>query len=294
VPVTASGHSSLRRNSKGQKRAVKRARRSRRQSEPDTARRLPGTLREQVSRALTSDPCLATLGSYSATALASASALSALSASTRHPCRQAARNGRARPSPPPRREPSRRPSQPSASAASASSLPPASRYAAAQAREASACAAPAATRAGSACSIAADVPQNAARASVSASRNFTRTLRLSSSDQHVNQALPFLKVSSTISSLDLFKSFSSLEDRRHRRSEPRALNSSKQKMQLVKIAIAIVAVALTPSEGAENHAVNKALLSQQVANHLRGGQTSAYSRGPCGDPTIVIKLQVSV
>jgi hypothetical protein len=42
-------------------------------------------------------------------------------------------------------------------------------------------------------------------------------------------------------------------------------------MQLVKIAIAIVAVALTPSEGAENHAVNKALLSQQVTNRLRGG-----------------------
>jgi hypothetical protein len=62
------------------------------------------------------------------------------------------------------------------------------------------------------------------------------------------------------------------------RSEPRALNSSTQK-QLVKIAIAIVAVALTPSEGAENHAVNKALLSQQVANHLRG-QTSAYDKKP--------------
>ncbi len=45
-------------------------------------------------------------------------------------------------------------------------------------------------------------------------------------------------------------------------------------MQLVKIASAIVAVALTPSEGAENHAVKKALLSQQVANHLRG-ETSA-------------------
>jgi hypothetical protein len=40
-------------------------------------------------------------------------------------------------------------------------------------------------------------------------------------------------------------------------------------MQLVKIAIAIVAVVLTPSEGAENHADNKALLSQ-VANLLRG------------------------
>ena len=39
-------------------------------------------------------------------------------------------------------------------------------------------------------------------------------------------------------------------------------------MQLM-IAIAIVAVALTPSEGAENHAVNNALLSQQVASHLR-------------------------
>ncbi len=43
-------------------------------------------------------------------------------------------------------------------------------------------------------------------------------------------------------------------------------------MQLVKSAIAIVAVAFTPSEGAENHADNKALLSQQVAaNLLRGG-----------------------
>ncbi len=47
-------------------------------------------------------------------------------------------------------------------------------------------------------------------------------------------------------------------------------------MQLVKIAIAIVAVALTPSEGAENHADNKALLSQQVANLLRGSSHSGW------------------
>ncbi len=63
----------------------------------------------------------------------------------------------------------------------------------------------------------------------------------------------------------------SLEDRdRHR--TVRALAQATQKMQLVKIAIANVAVALTPSEGAENHAVNKALLSQQVTNLLRGGR----------------------
>jgi hypothetical protein len=51
-------------------------------------------------------------------------------------------------------------------------------------------------------------------------------------------------------------------------------------MQLVKIAFAIVAVALTPSEGAENHAVNRALLSQQVANHLRGLTDSTMYNQP--------------
>ncbi len=56
-------------------------------------------------------------------------------------------------------------------------------------------------------------------------------------------------------------------------------------MQLVKIAIALVAVALTPSEGAD-HAVNKALLSRQVANHLRG-QTRA--RGEEGKQTSALR-----
>jgi hypothetical protein len=54
-------------------------------------------------------------------------------------------------------------------------------------------------------------------------------------------------------------------------------------MQLVKIAFAIVAVALTPSEGAENHAVNRALLSQQVANHLRG-LTDSTKKAPTDRP----------
>jgi surface protein len=55
--------------------------------------------------------------------------------------------------------------------------------------------------------------------------------------------------------------------------------SEPQKMQLVIIAIAIVAISLTPSEGAENHAVNKALLSQQVANHLARAGGSGRFRG---------------
>jgi hypothetical protein len=49
------------------------------------------------------------------------------------------------------------------------------------------------------------------------------------------------------------------------------------KMQLVKIAIAIVAVAFTPSEGAEVHVDNRALLSEQVANLLRGAATATCS-----------------
>jgi hypothetical protein len=57
-------------------------------------------------------------------------------------------------------------------------------------------------------------------------------------------------------------------------------------MQLVKIAIAIVAVVLTPSEGAENHADNKALLSQQVANLLRGASS--------GDPMMNEELNAIV
>ncbi len=40
-------------------------------------------------------------------------------------------------------------------------------------------------------------------------------------------------------------------------------------MQLVKIAIAIVAVALTPSEGAENHAVNNALRNRWLSARSR-------------------------
>jgi hypothetical protein len=55
-------------------------------------------------------------------------------------------------------------------------------------------------------------------------------------------------------------------------------------LQLVKIAIAIVPVALTPSEGAENHAVNEALLSQQVTNLLRGGGGWTPGAGADQDP----------
>ncbi len=46
-------------------------------------------------------------------------------------------------------------------------------------------------------------------------------------------------------------------------------------MQLL-VKIAIVAVVLTASEGAENHADDKVLLSQQVANHLRGASHDTF------------------
>jgi hypothetical protein len=80
-----------------------------------------------------------------------------------------------------------------------------------------------------------------------------------------------------ISSLDLFGSGQGEASKIVQTPNgPSLRSSSTQKMQLVKIAIAIVAVALTPSEGAENHADNKALLSQQVANLLRGSSHSGW------------------